>query len=61
MSQVIFMQCTKCKVEMTKKGVLQSGNSRYEQWQCTKCWAETNRALGPVGGIPKGVFGYGGK
>jgi hypothetical protein len=47
------MQCTKCKIEMHKKGVLTAGNTKYEKWQCTKCWTEQSRALGVIGGVPK--------
>jgi transposase-like protein len=47
------MQCVKCKAEMTKKGVMQSGNSKYQGWKCPKCHAETSQALGLIGGMPK--------
>jgi hypothetical protein len=47
------MQCTKCKGEMHKNGTMTSGNTKYEKWQCTKCWTERSIAIGVLGGMPK--------
>jgi hypothetical protein len=37
--------CKKCKEKMHKKGVLQSGNSKYEVYKCDECQAEEMRAV----------------
>ncbi|MEM0231095.1 MAG: hypothetical protein QXW00_03020 [Candidatus Woesearchaeota archaeon] len=34
---VKIVKCEKCGAQMTKKGMLQSGNAKYERYVCEKC------------------------
>ncbi|HLG24494.1 MAG TPA: hypothetical protein VI564_06210 [Candidatus Nanoarchaeia archaeon] len=38
-------QCKKCKANMHKKGVMQSGNSKYEIYICNECGSEEMKAI----------------
>jgi len=39
-------QCPKCKgAKMFKKGMLQSGNSKYDVYNCEQCGAEQMKAI----------------
>jgi len=40
------LTCKKCKEKMTKKGVINSGNSRYEVYKCDECGHEEMKAVG---------------
>jgi hypothetical protein len=40
--------CKKCNKVMLKKGVIQSGNSKYELYRCNECGNEEMRAIGLV-------------
>jgi hypothetical protein len=44
------MQCPKCNGEMHKKATVVSGNTKYDKWQCMKCWTDKTVALGVIGG-----------
>ena len=39
------MLCERCKKKMTKKGMLNSGNTKYDIWKC-ECGSEKLVALG---------------
>jgi hypothetical protein len=36
-------------MEMHKKATMLSGNTKYEKWQCMKCWTEIAKAVGIMG------------
>lgn len=38
--------CNKCDEKMTKKGIIQSGNSKYEVYHCNECGHEEMKAIG---------------
>ena len=40
------IKCKKCDEKMHKKGVLQSGNSKYEVYRCNECGDEQMKAIG---------------
>ena len=40
------IMCKKCNEKMHKKGLLQSGNSKYEVYHCNECAHEEMRAIG---------------
>ncbi|MEK6943531.1 MAG: hypothetical protein AABX00_05700 [Nanoarchaeota archaeon] len=37
--------CKKCDEKMLKKGMIQSGNSKYDLYRCNECGAEDMRAI----------------
>jgi len=37
--------CKKCNEKMLKKGMIQSGNSKYDLYKCNECGAEDMRAI----------------
>jgi len=39
-------KCSKCDEKMHKKGVIQSGNSKYEVYHCDECGKEEMKAIG---------------
>ena len=39
-------KCKKCDEKMHKKGIIQSGNSKYEVYRCNECGAEEMKAIG---------------
>ena len=39
-------KCGKCDEKMHKKGIIQSGNSKYEVYLCNECGAEEMKAIG---------------
>ena len=40
------MECEKCKSIMAKKGTMDSGNSKYEQFMCRECGHEKMICVG---------------
>ena len=40
------LTCEKCDEKMSKKGVIQSGNSKYELYCCSECGHEEMKAIG---------------
>ena len=40
------IKCEKCNENMRKKGIIQSGNSRYEVYRCNECGIEEMKAIG---------------
>ena len=40
------MLCVKCKTEMTKTGVSDSGNAKYVTYRCGGCRAEKTVCIG---------------
>ena len=40
--------CGKCRGHMIKKGIMESGNSKYQLFKCEKCGVEVMRALGVI-------------
>ena len=40
------INCKKCDEKMHKKGMLQSGNSKYEVYRCNECGNEEMKAIG---------------
>lgn len=40
------VKCKKCDEKMMKKGVIQSGNSKYEVYRCNECGHEEMKAVG---------------
>jgi hypothetical protein len=38
--------CNKCKGQMKKKGVMISGNTRYNEYECIKCGNKMLKAIG---------------
>ncbi|MBI2558656.1 hypothetical protein HYW20_05005 [Candidatus Woesearchaeota archaeon] len=39
-------KCGKCGEKMIKKGVIQSGNSKYDVYRCNECGQEDMKAIG---------------
>jgi len=39
------LTCEKCNVAMTKKGLIQSSNTKYELWACKQCGNEEMKAI----------------
>ena len=39
------VKCSKCHENMRKKGVIQSGNSKYEVFYCDGCGNEEMKAI----------------
>ena len=39
------IKCKKCDEKMIKKGIIQSGNSKYDLYRCNECGAEEMRAI----------------
>ena len=39
-------KCRKCSDSMHKKGIIQSGNSKYELYNCNGCGSEEMKAIG---------------
>ncbi|MDP6648443.1 MAG: hypothetical protein QGH34_03555 [Candidatus Woesearchaeota archaeon] len=40
------VKCKKCDKNMSKKGIMQSGNSKYEIYHCEYCGNEEMKAIG---------------
>ena len=40
------MKCKHCDEKMMKKGIIQSGNSKYEVYHCNECGHEEMKAVG---------------
>ena len=40
------LKCKQCHEKMPKKGVIQSGNSKYELYRCNECGNEEMKAIG---------------
>ncbi|MBS3105229.1 hypothetical protein J4234_03165 [Candidatus Woesearchaeota archaeon] len=40
------MNCKKCDEKLMKKGIIQSGNSKYEVYKCNECGHEEMKAIG---------------
>ncbi|MDP3766248.1 MAG: hypothetical protein Q8R04_07080 [Nanoarchaeota archaeon] len=40
------VKCKKCDEKMMKKGVIQSGNSKYDLYRCNECGHEEMKAIG---------------
>ena len=40
------INCKKCNEKMRKKGMIQSGNSKYELYLCNECGSEEMKAIG---------------
>jgi len=40
------LSCKKCREKMMKKGIIQSGNSKYELYRCNECGNEEMKAIG---------------
>ena len=40
------IMCKKCNEKMKKKGMIQSGNSKYELYHCNECGREDMKAIG---------------
>jgi len=40
------LKCKKCHESMYKKGIMQSGNSKYEVYRCNECGHEEMKAIG---------------
>ncbi|GEM_PF-1418136 len=40
------VMCKKCAEKMHKKGIIQSGNSKYELYKCNECGGEEMKAIG---------------
>ena len=40
------IKCEKCDEKMMKKGVIQSGNSKYNLYRCNECGSEQMKAIG---------------
>ena len=40
------LACKKCNEKMVKKGIIQSGNSKYEVYNCIECGHEEMKAIG---------------
>ncbi|MEK6983376.1 MAG: hypothetical protein AABX33_02285 [Nanoarchaeota archaeon] len=40
------IMCKKCDEKMMKKGVIQSGNSKYDVYRCNECGNEEMKAIG---------------
>lgn len=45
-NQMAEINCKKCHEKMHKKGVIQSGNSKYEVYRCNECGHEEMKAIG---------------
>jgi len=43
---VKVVKCDKCGAPMTKRGILQSGNAKYERYVCEKCGNTTLKCIG---------------
>ena len=40
------LKCKHCDEKMHKKGIIQSGNSKYEVYRCNECGHEEMKAIG---------------
>jgi uncharacterized Zn finger protein len=40
------IKCKHCDEKMLKKGVIQSGNSKYDVYRCNECGHEEMKAIG---------------
>ena len=40
------MNCKKCESLMTKKHIMNSGNSKYQIYECPKCGEESMNCMG---------------
>ena len=40
------VKCKHCDEKMMKKGVIQSGNSKYDVYRCNECGHEEMKAIG---------------
>ena len=40
------LMCKKCDEKMSKKGLIQSGNSKYDVYRCNECGHEEMKAIG---------------
>ena len=40
------INCKKCHEKMHKKGMIQSGNSKYDVYRCNECGHEEMKAIG---------------
>ena len=40
------LKCKKCDEKMMKKGIIQSGNSKYDIYRCNECGHEEMKAIG---------------
>ena len=45
-SRMKELTCKKCDEKLTKKGVIQSGNSKYDLYHCNECGNEEMKAIG---------------
>ena len=43
---MVEIKCTHCDEKMSKKGIIQSGNSKYEVYRCNECGHEEMKAIG---------------
>jgi RNase P subunit RPR2 len=39
------LTCKKCDEKMMKKGIMQSGNSKYDVYHCNECGHEEMKAI----------------
>ena len=39
------LKCNKCKIVMTKKGLIHSSNTKYELYACDQCGNEEMKAI----------------
>ena len=39
------LMCKKCNEKMIKKGMIQSGNSKYDLYKCNECGTEEMKAI----------------
>ena len=46
MAAVKVIKCEKCGSQMIKKGLMQSGNAKYERYVCDKCGNVTLKCIG---------------
>jgi len=42
------LTCKKCHKKMAKKGIIESGNSKYELFNCDECGNEEMKAIGVI-------------
>lgn len=46
MAAAKIIKCEKCGSQMIKKGLMQSGNAKYERYVCDKCGNVTLKCIG---------------
>ena len=47
-NQMKELTCKKCNEKMTKKGIIQSGNSKSDIYRCNECGNEEMKAIGVI-------------